>query len=176
MATVHALNPGSRSISSLHQNCRDDHGKLVLGGCPQNGMGPRGHISGYVLQSWPVRQSHKDTKELHQNWVTMVTLIMALTCVGYLASAICWGSFSDISILWHKLLKLRASKEKLLLRKETDRHLNFSVSLIKCKRKCYQVGVLVWIHQPDRKHHFPTLKTCSVKFPQTEASVWKVHK
>src|SRR4029434_8275613 len=35
--------------------------------------------------------------------------------------------------------------QKMLQRKETDVYLNSSNSLIKCQRKCYQVGVLVWI-------------------------------
>ena len=74
---------------------------LELVGYAENGQGNLGQICGYVLDIWPVRKSDDDIKELHQNSVTQTTLIIALTCVGYLASAICWGSFSDIFI-WER--------------------------------------------------------------------------
>ena len=53
--------------------------------------------------------------------------------------------------VWQILFKHRTSKVEILHSKKTDGYLNFSVSLIRCKRKCYQVGVLVWTHQANRK-------------------------
>src|SRR4029434_8052420 len=70
--------------------------------------------------------------------------------------------------------------QKMLQRKETDRYLNSSNSLIKCQRKCYQVGVLVWIkamvsqverHSIPYVHSFQAHICFSVKFPKTEAFI-----
>src|SRR4029434_1445771 len=61
-------------------------------------------------------------------------------------------------------------------------YLNSSNSLIKCQRKCYQVGVLVWIkamvsqverHSIPYVHSFQAQICFSVKFPQTEAFILK---
>ena len=69
---------------------------LELVGHAENGQENLGQICGYASDIWSVRKSDDDIKELHQNSVTQTTLIIALTCVGYLASAFCWGSLCDI--------------------------------------------------------------------------------
>ena len=79
-----------------------------LEGMQKMEWGHLGRISGYVLDSWPVRKHDDDTKEVHQNWVTMTTLIMALTCLIYIWQVLFVGvvsvTFSSGILIRHRYI------------------------------------------------------------------------
>ena len=100
-------------------------------------------------------------KKLHQVFVTISTLTIALACVDELVSAICWGSFE-----WHLRLghlpHLIVFGQLSLVLNNALRPLQTAALILKCDNKCFSLGCSLaplpfytWIQLSDGEYLGP---------------------